>query len=118
MFHEMPDNEPYMFKDKEVLRTLRTVPDQHTVRVPMMLMDGQSSFIGDGHRPGSLVMTDDQRQAKLQAHDAYEAWLGSAWKTTDADPATTDNTQASGRTAIEDAYARRDKALSEAWRNA
>lgn len=62
--------------------------DGQVVRVPMMLLDsiqrsvaaGTTIIDTAGHRPGSLVMTDADKQKRSALYDSHDATLSGAWK--------------------------------------
>jgi hypothetical protein len=65
--------------DDDVIR------DGAVLRVPLLLMDGvQRAVAGEvnivGHRPGSLPLSDAEREKRKVVYDTYEQDLTSRWK--------------------------------------
>ena len=120
---ELNDDDDYVLQDGESMNVAR---DGDMLHVPMFMMDAMPTFVTDNalHCPGSLVLTDAQRGQREQLLAARDAKLTNAWKDVPAlDPASTPATpkpvidaKPGDRDAVNRAYARRDKALTDAWR--
>jgi hypothetical protein len=101
----------------------RVLKDGQTLRTPMFMMDSLQRLVsGDtpstaGYRPGSLAMTDADRNSREKLYEARDKRLIDAWKNAPPlDPA-------QAKTAIVPAtsaerYAARDTRLENAWRSA
>jgi hypothetical protein len=74
--------------DEEVIR------DGSVLHIPLLLMDSvQRAVVSDsfvGHRPGSLPLSDAERENRKVVYDAYERDLTNRW--TSPPPATKDAT--------------------------
>lgn len=102
-------------RDPEDEDNRTTVKDGSVVRVPMHMMDGAPVFDGAGHRPGSVSLTDSERERRADIHDAHKARISDQWR--NPSPLAPDVARAPIKTgdATEDAYARRNAALENAW---
>jgi hypothetical protein len=100
---------------KKILR------DGEVYRVPILVMDSQQRAVAAsqpgtvGHRPGSLPITDADRAARVARQAAADAKLCDRWKHPPATQVTTAPPPAP-TTDVAALYAKRDKALSEAWK--
>lgn len=103
------------------------VRDGQTIRVSLMMMDSMdpvqcavasNALVGDGvgHRPGSLALTDADRERRQQLHDAYERTLTSRWRNP-LTPASQRNPERPTGDARLDAYAQYNQRVANAWRH-
>lgn len=94
-----------------------------SVRVPAYMTDGRRFITASKppqiHRPGSLPMTDAQRQERASPYLAHCQRLSEAWKTpiqvpteTPGDPLRASETP----TTADPARKQRDQRLTDAWR--
>lgn len=90
-----------------------------SVKVPAFMRDNQPPPAGPLHRPGSLPLTDAQRQQMATPYLAHRQAISEAWRnptplppemTADGPP------QASTPTTADQAYEERNRRLADAWR--
>jgi hypothetical protein len=64
----------------------RVLPDGHTIRVPLVLMDGKTvkdqpaPFQHADRRPRELPITDAERERRQKAVADYNARVSNAWR--------------------------------------
>jgi hypothetical protein len=109
------------------------VADKTKVRVPLMLMDGAGPSAQDkalyaglaaqpGHKPGFIPWSDAQAKRIAEIREAHDARLATAWRDPpeqelDAQGMPERHDAPVTDTSVSAAYARRDRELSERWRN-
>ena len=100
----------------------RICKDGEVVKVPMIFMQDSSaplraaaSPITDGaqHRPGTVTLSDAERNQRLAMYEKANANLCSAWN--DPSPILA-NEKAPAKVVVSDYYAAHDAALAEKWR--
>ena len=100
------------------------VEDGETVKINMMLMDGvQRAVAGDGvladavgHRPGSLPMTDAEREHRTTLYSDHDKRLSERWRTPQPTANTTDARHSTSDARL-DAYANYQERIANAWRH-
>lgn len=96
---------------------------EHLV-VRMHMMDSMQHAVAGGgalsdaigHRPGSLPVTDSDRQRRTAMVDAYEKTLTSRWRNP-LTPASQSNPERLTGDARTDAYAQYNQRVANAWRH-
>lgn len=105
-------------EDDEVLR------DGERIVIRMSMMDSlQRAVVGDaaftdavGHKPGSLAMTDAERERRTSLYRDHDEKLGERWRTPLPTASTTDARHSTGDARL-DAYARYQQRVTDAWRH-
>jgi hypothetical protein len=98
------------------------VRDGSVLRVPLMLMDTvQRAVVSDsfvGHRPGSLPLTDGERDRRVAVYGNYEKALVSRWKNPSPNAVALGDQVLASRTtdAGVAAYSAYEHRLTNAWR--
>lgn len=103
----------------------RKLKDGDVVTIPMMMMDGRTvdgvidapTNATQRSAPGSLAMTDAERDRRAKLYEDRDSRVCDAWKNPPAlDPAQSVRTSTPAPSA--DRYAARDARLEHAWRSA
>ena len=105
-------------ENDEVLR------DGEHIVIRMRMMDSvQRAVVGDavltdgvGHRPGSLPMTDSERERRTLLYRDHDEKLGERWRTPQPTASTTDARHSTGDARL-DAYASYQERVTDAWRH-
>ena len=108
------------------------VRDRGALRVPMMLMDAAGRHADQralyaglgaalGHRPGAVILTDADREAREASQRAYEERVASAWREPAGDgqpaaPAAPAGRPAGQQSDLDASRAAYHQRLENAWR--
>ena len=109
-----------LFRDGQYVRDLGDdesyiVQDRESIRFNVQFMDAMPVFDTVGHRPGSVSLTDSERERRADMHDAQKARISDQRR--NPSPLAPDVARTPIKTgdATEDAYSRRNAVLENAW---
>jgi hypothetical protein len=98
--------------------------DGEHLTVRMQLMDALQRVVAGnavladavGHKPGSLPMTDAERERRTSLYRDHDKRLSERWRTPQQTASTTDARHSTGDARL-DAYARYQQRVTDAWRH-